>query len=321
MAEAGKVIPPYLKKYKLAELKHATGNFRSDMILGEGGFGRVFKGWVDERTLAPTEVGSGILVAIKKSNPDSNQGLREWLSEVKFLGKFSHPNLVRLLGYCWEDNHLLLVYEYMPRGSLENHLFRKIIHRRNFSNAGGAEPLPWEVRLKIAIGAARALDFLHAPENNVIYRDFKSSNILLDADYNANLSDFGLATPGPAGGNSHVTMRGIKTDGYAAHEYIATRKTEIPSFFSGGIVGSVRTTLFKRLRDYLARLLRDGHTTASVHQNRLDFGLRPADGKSHVSTRVIGTHGYAAPQYIATGKTDPIFLLNGQCWVGDNYVL
>ncbi|KAF8038356.1 hypothetical protein BT93_B1017 [Corymbia citriodora subsp. variegata] len=293
MAEAGEVIPPHLKKYKREELKSATRNFKPDSLLGEGGFGRVFKGWVDERTLAPSEVGIGMPVAVKKSNPDSNQGLHEWLSEVKFLGKFSHPNMVRLLGYCWEDTEYLLVYEYMGKGSLENCLFRM-----------GTAPLSWEVRLKIAIGAARGLDFLHASENNVIYRDFKSSNILLDADYNAKLSDFGLATLGPANGSSDVTTRGIGMDGYVAHEYVATRKTEIPSLFSGGAVGSARTTLFKRLRGYLARVLRNDHTTVSVHQNRLDLGLAKlglAGGTSHVSTQVMGTYGYAAPEYIATG--------------------
>lgn len=225
-AKAGEVITPSLRMYTLAELKSATRNFRPDTMLGEGGFGRVFKGWVDERTLAPSKVGNGIPVAVKKSNPDSDQGLREWQSEVKFLGKFSHPNLVRLLGYCWEDNQYLLVYEYMQRGSLENHLFRR-----------GAEPLPWDVRLKIAIGAARGVDFLHTSEKNVIYRDFKSSNILLDADFNAKLSDFGLAKLGPAGGNSHVTTRVIGTYGYAAPEYIATGHLYVKSDVYGfGVV-------------------------------------------------------------------------------------
>ncbi|KAL3736447.1 hypothetical protein ACJRO7_025402 [Eucalyptus globulus] len=242
-AKAGEVITPYLKIYTLAELKSATRNFRLDTMLGEDRFGRVFKGWVDERTLAPSEVGSGIPVAVKKSNLDGNQGLRQWQSEVKFLGKVSHPNLVRLLGYCWEDDHYLLVYEYMKRGSLENHLFRR-----------KAGPLPWDVRLKIAIGAARGLEFLRTPENNVIYRDFKSSNILLDADYNAKLSDFGLAKQGPVGGNSYVTTRAIEMDGYAAPEYSATSKTEI---LSAGDFGSVTTMLFRRLRDYLAGVLRN----------------------------------------------------------------
>ncbi|KAJ8762309.1 hypothetical protein K2173_007466 [Erythroxylum novogranatense] len=219
-------VTPNLKMFSLAELKLATSNFRPDTMLGEGGFGRVFKGWVDETTYAPSKVGVGIAVAVKKSNPDSPQGLQEWQAEVKFLGKFSHPNLVKLLGYCWEDKQFLLVYEYMQKGSLEKHLFRK-----------GAEPLPWNIRLKIAIGAARGLAFLHSSENSVIYRDFKASNILLDRDYNAKLSDFGLAKLGPGEGNTHVTTRPMGTYGYAAPEYVATGHLYVKSDVYGfGVV-------------------------------------------------------------------------------------
>ncbi|KAK4753067.1 hypothetical protein SAY87_021865 [Trapa incisa] len=225
MAE-GRAMTPIMRVYTLAELKTATRNFSPNTVLGEGGFGRVFKGWVDERTLAPSRVGTGIPVAVKKSNPDSEQGLQEWQAEVKFLGKFSHPNLVKLLGYCWEDRQFLLVYEYMQKGSLENYLFRKC-----------PESLPWDVRIKIAIGAARGLDFLHTSEKSVIYRDFKSANILLDEDYNAKLSDFGLAKLGPANGNSHVTTRVMGTYGYAAPEYVATGHLYVKSDVYGfGVV-------------------------------------------------------------------------------------
>lgn len=208
----GKIITPNLKMFTLAELKSATRNFRPDTVLGEGGFGTVFKGWIDDKTFAPSKVGVGMPVAVKKSNHDSEQGLKEWQAEVKFLGKFSHPNLVKLIGYCWEEKKFLLVYEHMQKGSLESHLFRK----------EGAEALSWDTRLKIAIGAARGLAFLHTTEKQVIYRDFKAANILLDADYNAKLSDFGLAKMGPVNGDSHVTTRIVGTYGYAAPEYMAT---------------------------------------------------------------------------------------------------
>ncbi|CAN1781807.1 Probable serine/threonine-protein kinase PIX13 [Linum perenne] len=167
--------PLPLKIFKLAELKIATRNFRADMVLGEGGFGTVYKGWIDEKSFAPSKVSVGFPVAVKRSNPGSSQGLEEWQCEVKFLGKFSHPNLVKLLGYCccWEENKFLLVYEYMHKGSLEHHLFKI---------TGGAEPLSWETRLKIAMGTAKGLAFLHSSEKSVIYRDFKASNILLDKD-------------------------------------------------------------------------------------------------------------------------------------------
>lgn len=223
---SGKIITPNLKVFTFAELRSATRNFRPDTMLGEGGFGRVFKGWIDEKTLTPCKVGDGIAVAVKKSNPDSLQGLKEWQSEVKFLGKFSHPNLVKLLGYCWEDKDLLLVYEYMQKGSLENHLFKR-----------GPEPLSWGIRVKIAIGAARGLEFLHNSEKTVIYRDFKTSNVLLDGAYNAKLSDFGLAKLGPVNGDSHVTTRIIGTYGYAAPEYVSTGHLYVKSDVYGfGVV-------------------------------------------------------------------------------------
>ncbi|CAL5069394.1 unnamed protein product [Urochloa decumbens] len=204
---------PNLRVFTFGELRSATRNFRPDTVLGEGGFGRVYKGWVDEKTMNPTRSGIGMVVAVKKLNPESVQGLQEWQSEVNFLGRLSHPNLVRLLGYCVEDRELLLVYEFMPKGSLENHLFRK---------GAAFEPLPWNLRLRIAIGAARGLAFLHSSEKQIIYRDFKASNILLDTNYNAKLSDFGLAKHGPTGGDSHVTTRVMGTYGYAAPEYVAT---------------------------------------------------------------------------------------------------
>ncbi|XP_076951257.1 putative serine/threonine-protein kinase PIX13 [Bidens hawaiensis] len=222
----GKIVSRNLKIYTFSELRSATRNFRPDTVLGEGGFGRVFKGWVDGETYAPSKVGIGIAVAVKKSNPDSLQGWKEWQAEVNFLGKFSHPNLVKLVGYCWEDKEFLLVYEYVQKGSLENHLFKK-----------GAEPLSWSTRIKIAVGAAQGLAFLHNTEKTVIYRDFKSANILLDGDFNAKLSDFGLAKLGPVNGESHVSTGVVGTYGYAAPEYIATGHLYVKSDVYGfGVV-------------------------------------------------------------------------------------
>lgn len=227
-ANSGEILTTHnLKVYSFADLKNATQNFKSNSVLGIGGFGTVFKGWVDEKTLEPTKFGTGMIVAIKKLKSESVQGFREWQSEVNFLGRLSHPNLVKLLGYCWEDEELLLVYEFMPKGSLENHLFR-----RNSS----IEPLSWDLRLKIVIGAARGLAFLHSSEK-IIYRDFKASNILIDGNYNAKISDFGLAKLGPSGGNSHVTTRIMGTQGYAAPEYIATGHLYVKSDVYGfGVV-------------------------------------------------------------------------------------
>ncbi|OEL27839.1 putative serine/threonine-protein kinase Cx32, chloroplastic [Dichanthelium oligosanthes] len=219
---------PNLKIYTFAELKNATKSFRPESVLGEGGFGKVYKGWVDEKTLNPSRSSAGMVVAVKKLNPESVQGMEQWQSEVNFLGRISHPNLVKLLGYCMDDNELLLVYEFMAKGSLENHLFRR-----------GAvyEPLPWSLRLKILIGAARGLAFLHSSERQIIYRDFKASNILLDSHFNAKLSDFGLAKHGPDGEESHVTTRVMGTYGYAAPEYVSTGHLYVKSDVYGfGVV-------------------------------------------------------------------------------------
>ncbi|KAK6778618.1 hypothetical protein RDI58_025336 [Solanum bulbocastanum] len=214
-----------LRSFTFSELQSATRNFRPDSVVGEGGFGSVFKGWVDEHTLAASKPGTGIVIAVKKLNQEGWQGHREWLAEINYLGQLHHPNLVNLIGYCLEEDHRLLVYEFMPKGSMENHLFRR---------GSYYQPLSWSLRMKVALGAARGLAFLHNAETKVIYRDFKTSNILLDSDYNAKLSDFGLARDGPIGDQSHVSTRVMGTYGYAAPEYLSTghltAKNDVYSF-------------------------------------------------------------------------------------------
>ncbi|KAK4437553.1 putative galacturonosyltransferase 3 [Sesamum alatum] len=224
---SGMVLPsPNLSIFSLSELKAATRNFSNDRVLGEGGFGRVYKGLLKEKS--STRNGSGSIIAVKKLNHESMQGIEEWKNEVNFLGRLSHPNLVKLLGYCWEDKELMLVYEFMQKGSLDMHLFRR---------GSAIEPLPWDIRLKILIGAARGLAFLHGLDTEVIYRDFKASNILLDESYHAKLSDFGLAKLGPTASSTHVSTRVLGTYGYACPEYIATGHLSVKSDVYGfGVV-------------------------------------------------------------------------------------
>ncbi|KAE8678457.1 Kinase superfamily protein isoform 2 [Hibiscus syriacus] len=219
-------VASQLRKFSFNELKFATRSFRPESLLGEGGFGCVFKGWINDNGTAPVKPGTGLPVAVKTLNHDGLQGHREWLAEVNYLGDLLHSNLVKLIGYCIEDDQRLLVYEFMPRGSLENHLFRRSM------------PLPWSIRMKIALGAAKGLAFLHEEaERPVIYRDFKTSNILLDADYNAKLSDFGLAKDGPVGDKTHVSTRVMGTYGYAAPEYVMTgHLTSKSDVYSFGVV-------------------------------------------------------------------------------------
>ncbi|KAF3439690.1 hypothetical protein FNV43_RR17968 [Rhamnella rubrinervis] len=209
--------------FTLAELKVITQNFSSTNFLGEGGFGPVHKGFIADKLRPGLEAQP---VAVKLLDLDGTQGHREWLTEVIFLGQLRHPHLVKLIGYCCEDEHRLLVYEYMPRGSLENQLFRRY-----------SVSLPWSTRMKIAVGAAKGLAFLHEAEKPVIYRDFKASNILLDSDYTPKLSDFGLAKDGPEGDDTHVSTRVMGTQGYAAPEYIMTgHLTAMSDVYSFGVV-------------------------------------------------------------------------------------
>ncbi|EEF46156.1 probable serine/threonine-protein kinase PBL12 [Ricinus communis] len=214
---------PKLHIFAFAELRTITQSFSRSNLLGEGGFGPVYKGFVDDK-LRPGLAAQP--VAVKSLDLDGLQGHKEWMAEIIFLGQLRHQHLVKLIGYCSEEDQRLLVYEYMPRGSLENQLFRR------YSAA-----LPWSARMKIALGAAKGLAFLHETDPPVIYRDFKSSNILLDSDYIAKLSDFGLAKDGPDGEETHVTTRVMGTQGYAAPEYVMTgHLTTMSDVYSFGVV-------------------------------------------------------------------------------------
>uniref|UniRef100_A0ACD5ZUH3 Uncharacterized protein n=1 Tax=Avena sativa TaxID=4498 RepID=A0ACD5ZUH3_AVESA len=210
-----------LHAFTYAELKAVTAGFSRSNYLGCGGFGPVYKGHV-AADLRPGLQAQA--VAVKYLDLDcSTQGHKEWLAEVFYLGQLRHKNLVKLIGYCYEDQHRMLVYEYMGNGSLEKHLFKSL---------DGS--MPWMTRMKIALGAAKGLAFLHDADTPVIYRDFKASNILLDSDYTTKLSDFGLAKDGPQGDATHVTTRIMGTHGYAAPEYIMTghltAKSDVYSF-------------------------------------------------------------------------------------------
>ncbi|KAL3834967.1 hypothetical protein ACJIZ3_009703 [Penstemon smallii] len=216
-----------LRVFSLLELEEATKNFNRLLRIGQGGFGSVYKG-----SIRPLNgQGDSTIVAIKKLNTKGLQGHKEWVAEVRYLGILNHPNLMKLLGYCSFDGERaiqrLLVYEYMPNKSLEDHLFNRAM-----------PTLPWTTRLNIMLGAARGMAYLHEGlEIQVIYRDFKSSNVLLDKEFNAKLSDFGLARDGPTGDRTHVSTAPVGTRGYAAPEYVETGHLTIKSdIWSFGVV-------------------------------------------------------------------------------------
>ncbi|CAN8259907.1 unnamed protein product [Cochlearia groenlandica] len=233
-----------LRDFSITDLKSATKNFSRSVMIGEGGFGCVYSGTVrsleDPSTkieVAVKQLGKRGLQAclfayqsysLKIFSVDQGvklviislswifQGHKEWVTEVNFLGIVEHSNLVKLLGYCAEDDERgiqrLLVYEYMPNRSVEFHLSPRSL-----------TVLTWDLRLRIAQDAARGLTYLHEQmEFQIIFRDFKSSNILLDEDWKAKLSDFGLARLGPSEGLTHVSTDVVGTMGYAAPEYIHT---------------------------------------------------------------------------------------------------
>ncbi|KAL5082438.1 hypothetical protein RYX36_010859 [Vicia faba] len=208
------------KTFTFQELEAATGNFRADCFVGEGGFGKVYKGNIEKINQ---------VVAIKQLDPNGLQGIREFVVEVLTLSLADHPNLVKLLGFCAEGEQRLLVYEYMPLGSLENHLH---------DLSSGRKPLDWNTRMRIAAGAARGLEYLHDKmKPPVIYRDLKCSNILLGEDYNPKLSDFGLAKVGPIGDKTHVSTRVMGTYGYCAPDYAMTGQLTFKSdIYSFGVV-------------------------------------------------------------------------------------
>ncbi|KAM3325295.1 putative serine/threonine-protein kinase PBL7 [Capsicum chacoense] len=207
------------KIFTFRELAAATRNFRGDCLLGEGGFGRVYKGRLD----------SNQIVAIKQLDRNGLQGNREFLVEVLMLSLLHHPNLVSLTGYCADGDQRLLVYEYMPLGSLDDHLH---------DLSPGKNVLDWNTRMKIAAGAAKGLEYLHDRASPpVIYRDLKCSNILLGEGYHPKLSDFGLAKLGPVGDNTHVSTRVMGTYGYCAPEYAMTGQLTLKSdVYSFGVV-------------------------------------------------------------------------------------
>ncbi|XP_027334756.1 probable serine/threonine-protein kinase At1g01540 [Abrus precatorius] len=204
--------------YTLRELEVATDGLREENVIGEGGYGIVYRGLLPD----------GTQVAVKNLLNNKGQAEREFKVEVEAIGRVRHKNLVRLLGYCVEGAYRMLVYEYVDNGNLEQWLH---------GDVGPVSPMTWDIRMNIILGTAKGLAYLHEGlEPKVVHRDVKSSNILLDRHWNPKVSDFGLAKL-LYSEHSYVTTRVMGTFGYVAPEYACTGMlTEKSDVYSFGIL-------------------------------------------------------------------------------------
>ncbi|KAL4569122.1 hypothetical protein LXL04_024753 [Taraxacum kok-saghyz] len=257
-----RTLPGMPKEFSFRELKKATNNFDEKRKLGQGGYGVVYRGVLPEDNAE---------VAVKWFSRESLKGEDDFLAELTIINRLRHRNLVRLLGWCHKNGKLLLVYEYMRKGSLDMHLFTVT-----------GEPLSWSLRHKIVVGVASALHYIHHEyDQKVVHRDIKASNIMLDSNFNARLGDFGLARALDNEKTSYAEAEGVLgTVGYIAPECFHTgRATQYSDIYAFGALlievvsgqrPGTKVNGFQFMVDYVWSLYREGRILEAVDKRIAD---------------------------------------------------